>query len=253
MYNTYCTIFTNIPNFNHSNRYTLSKQNFTIIKIKRIFFSLNYTKYSIHKYHFCFSKQNSNKYTSIILSFNFKERRNTHIEEISPQTSLRENVEINRVFNLTRLAINAHRVSPLLKCPSTFNSTRFNRIQPIYIYIYISTGETSKNPSPSTSIPFTILKKDFHPFSPSCRENKCVILPLLAHFPSETLARISVDYSVVWLRYGWRHHEPRKILLNFKIPLSRVHKTCRRQPRLHYRIYETNKRLTTCMSYCHSE
>lgn len=136
MYNTYCTIFTNIPNFNHSNRYTLSKQNFTIIKIKRIFFPLNYTKYSIHKYHFCFSKQNSNKYTSIILSFNFKERRNTHIEEVSPQTSLRENVEINRVFNLTRLAINAHRVSPLLKCPSTFNSTRFNRIQPIYIYIF---------------------------------------------------------------------------------------------------------------------
>lgn len=125
-----------LPNFNHSNRYTLSKQNFTIIKIKRIFFPFNYTKYSIHKYHFCFSKQNSNKYTSIILSFNFKERRNTHIEEVSPQTSLRENVEINRVFNLTRLAINAHRVSPLLKCPSTFNSTRFNRIQPIYIYIF---------------------------------------------------------------------------------------------------------------------
>lgn len=157
----------------------------------------------------------------------------------TPQTLVRENVEINRVFSLTRLAINAHRVSPLLKCPSTFNSTRFNRIQPIYIYIYISTGEASNDLSPPRAPPFTWSRRKISPpFSPSCGENKCVIPPL--HFPSETLARISVDYSVVWLRYGWRHHEPRKILLNFKIPLSRVHKACRRQPRPHYRIYEIN-------------
>lgn len=152
-------------NFNHSNKYTLSKQNFTIIKNKNVPFFLSIIQ-NIQYTSFLHVLQNKiqNKYTSIILNFNFKERRNTHIEEESPQTSLRENVEINRVFSLTRLAINAHRVSPLLKCPSTFNSTRFNRIQPIPIYIYISTGEANNDSSPSASTPFTILKKDFPPF-----------------------------------------------------------------------------------------
>lgn len=108
----------------------------------------------------------------------------------------------------------------------------------LYIYIFQPVKPATISPPPRAP-PFTWSRRKISPpFSPSCGENKCVIPPL--HFPSETLARISVDYSVVWLRYGWRHHEPRKILLNFKIPLSRVHKACRRQPRPHYRIYEIN-------------
>lgn len=86
----------------------------------------------------------------------------------TPQTLVRENVEINRVFSLTRLAINAHRVSPLLKCPSTFNSTRFNRIQPIYIYIYFNRWsqqrslplhELPHSPDPEERFPLPFLRR----------------------------------------------------------------------------------------------
>lgn len=111
--------------------------------------SLNYIKYI--------------QYTSTISVINCKYTSSSRLVLIlmkTPQTLVRENVEINRVFSLTRLAINAHRVSPFLKCPSTFNSTRFNRIQPIYIYI--STGEASNDLSPSTSSPIHLIpKKDF--------------------------------------------------------------------------------------------
>lgn len=109
----------------------------------------------------------------------------------------------------------------------------------IYIYIYFDWWSQQRS-SPPPRAPHSPDPEERFPL-PFLRENKCVIPPL--HSPSETLARISVDYSVVWLRYGWR--QPRKILLNFKIPLSRVHKACRRQPRPHYRIYEINKQLTS--------
>lgn len=70
----FVNIFTNILNFNHSNcDYTLSKQNFTITKIKTTLFSLS-LNYKNKYTQASFPKQNSNKYTSIILSFNFKEQ-----------------------------------------------------------------------------------------------------------------------------------------------------------------------------------
>lgn len=83
MCNTYCIvcIFTNILNFNHSNcDYTLSKQNFTITKIKTTLFSLSLSiiKINIHKHLFQNKIQINTHQLFLVLIL----RNNTHRRRI---------------------------------------------------------------------------------------------------------------------------------------------------------------------------